>query len=775
MKASHAAALAIAVGFVVLVVYLFPEDSPSPKTELDLAPSPLLSDAPAPPSVAAAERAQIEDSQPSSPTSIAGQSTDSRQAPAVGPRGRVLEAETDRPVGDLVVRMGSGTKILAEAITGPDGSFSLPEPDRSRRRIEVVSDAWRITPRTHRLDEAESSGATELLFRAERIVAAPLRGQLVDRRTGEPIPEFLVQARGPRGEVRESVKQGDPKRDQPAVTFTFVSPPLRVENLVTDAEGWFVSEGGFEAGLLDLVLFDHPHFLKRGANSPDEEKSVEHRHTFDGANPPKDAEIKLAIGPTYRLDFALPSGTAVEDFYATFPLPSAGLRQMHRAVALDPGSPMAAFFGDAMKPNALEQEAPLREDESVWARFRDPVRAIPRASGEDGNYVLHVRSRDGYWSGSAAVDSIEGIYPESVPISLDARGSIEGTVLDGAGKPVPPAWIQVSAAAAPASAIREAGADTKGRFAFPWLPEGEYTVIVQTDSHAEWRSTISVAKGSTERLDVRLTSGAPLGTVAGALRSRTGQHRSKGGIVSLKSLENPDFFRIKTADYRERNGEYTAEFVFDGVPNGEYELSLAPQDNLRWEPRVMRISSPAEGLEFVCEDDTPTFDLAFRAVDAQTGSPIETRWVILWQNDPLDDVRLDSDWTTKLYQAIPEGVPLRWMVRAEGYRLATGDETDIRVESDHRVVEAKLERGWGQLFKVTTRDQKPLEGAELFADGNSVGATDAQGMLSMNLAAKPKSLEFRYEDWVVVWGSVDPNEDGFGWGAETPVYLGPRE
>jgi hypothetical protein len=46
-------------------------------------------------------------------------------------------------------------------------------------------------------------------------------------------------------------------------------------------------------------------------------------------------------------------------------------------------------------------------------------------------------------------------------------------------------------------------------------------------------------------------------------------------------------------------------------------------------------------------------------------------------------------------------------------------------------------------------------------------------MVSMNLDAKPGALEFRYEDWVVTWGRVDPREDGFGWGPQTPVYLGP--
>jgi len=700
-------------------------------------------------------------------------SRDTQRSPVGGPHGRVIETGTDQPIEGLAVQMKFGKKVLAETATARDGSFFLPEPERDRRTVEVIAEGWRISPRKYRLDQDQTSGLAELLFEAERIVAAPLHGKIVDRKTGEPVPEFLFQARGPRGQVQKSGKEVDADTGEPSVTFEFHSPPRRVESIITGLDGRFESEGGFEAGLLDLVLFDHPSFLKKGTTFPDEETAIEHQHAFDEPNAAEDAEIQIAIGPTYRLQVALPSGTDVDDFYATFPQPSGGLREMHRAVAGDPGSPMALFYGSAMKPNALEQQAPLREGDPTWARFRQPVLDMQDLSGEASDHLLHVRSQDGHWSGNAPVSSLEGIYPKLVPLTLEAQGAVEGTVLDGEGNAVPTAWIQLFAAPASSPPLSEVGADAKGRFEFKWLAEGEYEVVVETDRYEEWRTMLSIEKGSTERLEARLSAGVPLGTVSGILRSRTGQHRSKGGVVSLKSLDNPAFFLFKTVGYRKRKGEYTAAFSFDDVPSGNYELSLKPLDNLRWETLTMTVSPPAEGLEFICEDDVPTFDLEFRAIDAQTGAPIEKSWNIVWQGDPLEDVRLDDDWETGLYKAVPEGVSLKWVLRAEGYRLATGDETDIRTEADHRVVEAKLERGWGQLFLVTTREREPIEGVELLADGNSVGVTDSQGMVSMNLDAKPRGLEFRYKDWIVTWGRVDPNEDGFGWGPETPVYLSP--
>ena len=698
--------------------------------------------------------------------------TSARRSPGAGPHGRVVEARTERPVEGVSVELRVGKKVLAETVTNRNGAFFLPEPESSWRTVEVVSEEWRTEPNRYRLDEDQSEGLMPLVFRAERIVAAPLRGSLLDHRTGEPIPEFLIQARGPRGEAQESESEGESDKGETSVTSEFHSPPRRTENIVAGTDGRFESNGGFEAGLLDLDLVDHPSFLEKRASFSGDANAIQHQHAVDEASPPKSVEIKVAIGPTYCLDVALPSGTRVDDFYATFPQPSSSLRGMHRAVAGDPGSPMALFYGSAMKPNALEQEAPLREGEPVWARFRDPVLTIYEPPENEDDLILHVRSRDGHWSGSAPVSSIVGIYPEIVPIVLNARGAVEGTILDAEGNPIPTGWIQLVAASAP---FRELGADTKGRFEFKWLTEGDYEVVVQTDRYEESRSTISIVKGTTARLEVRLTAGVPLGPVSGVLRSRTGQHRSKGGVVTLKSLDDPNFYLIKTVSYRKRQGEYTAAFLFESVPSGDYELSLKPLDNNRWETLTMTVSPPAEGLEFLCEDDAPTFDLEFRAIDARTGAPIEESWNIVWQGDPLEDVRLDDDWKTGLYREVTEGVPLRWVVRAEGYRLATGDEADIRTEEEHRVVEARLERGWGQIFKVTTREREPIAGVELVADGDSIGVTDAQGMVSMDLNAKPAALKFRYKDWGVIWGRVDPNEDGFGWGPETPVYLWPDQ
>lgn len=773
MRLVHAVALVVTVGLGILAArYLWVDSttngtgklvvSPTDPTELSESSHLGLTQPPAP-LTAVRESGSVE-------------STDVQRLPVAGLRGTVLEARSNRPVSDVIVRLTSGTNVLAQAVSGTDGSFSLPEFDQAGRIIEVVTDEWRISPSSYRLDEGQQVGGTEFLFLAERTLVALLRGTLVDRRTGEPVPEFLLEVRGPRDEGQEAPSHIAQDLDEPPLAFDFHSPPRRTERVVTNADGRFVSEGGFEAGLLELLLVDHPQFFEQAANAVGDDGALHHRHAFDGATPAEEATIQVDIGPTYRFDVLLPRNTSVDDFQAVFSPPAAGLRETHEAIAADPDSPVGRFFSAAFNPDSRDQAAPLRKGEFVWARFRHPIVMMPGAPGKERTQVLHVRSRDGFWSGSATVDSIEGIYPEVVGMSLEARGSIEGIVLDVEGKPVPSVWIQLKliGPTADASPTREVPVDSKGRFALRWLAEGTYAVIVQSDLYAESRSAVTVVNGSTERLEIRLSSGVH-GTVSGRLRSRTGNHRPKGAILSLKGVDNPEFFRVTNATYRRRNREYTGEFAFDGVPSGTYELSLRPLDNMRWSTLTMRVVSPVQGLEFMCEDDTRTFELELRAIDASTNSPIEQTWNIVKRNEPFDQRPLNVDVHTGSYKDVPDGVRLWWVLRAKGYRLATGTESDIHSAAGVRFIEAKLQRGWGQIFNVTTRDEEPIERVELFADGVFVGTTDAKGIVSMDLSAKPSALEFRYRDWVVVWGEVDPSGDQFGWGPQTVVYLGPRD
>ena len=670
-------------------------------------------------------------------------------AAAPGPRGTVIEADGERPVEGLTVQMRFGKRILAEAVTDAAGAFSLPRPERNRRTVQVVTDGWRFQPHKIRLDEDQTQGAVPLSFRAVRIVAQPLRLRIVDRHSADPVPEFLIRAEGPRENAE--------------------APPLRVESATTDADGRLATEGAFEGGMITLGLVDHPSYPGSGSPFRSKERTALHSHRVD-AQGPAEVEVPIDVGPTYPLEITLPEGSSPGDFYATFPRPPTGSADMHRAVAGDPGSPFALFYGSTLTPGAADPKAPLREGDPIWTRFRDPIDHRPEERA--GPFPILVKSLDGLWAGEARVTERVGVYPERVPIELTARGRIDGIVVDKRGKPVPTAWISVAAAAGPDTLPQAVGADAEGRFRFLWLPQGDHEVVVETARFEESRTRVRVTPGVTESVTIELSSAVPLGPVSGVLRSRTGAHRSKGGMLLLQSLDDPDFSLFKSATYRRRDGEYVAPFAFENVPHGAYELTLEPLDNQYWPVRTLRVSPPAEGLEFVCEDDRPTFDLAFRVVDAETGKPIAKSWNIVWQG-ASGDVRLDDDWETGIYRGVPEGIALSWALRASGYRMATGDEDDIPNAGEPRTVEVRLERGWAHIYKVTTRDQDPLEGVVLFVDGDRIGETDERGLVTVQRETKPTDVDFRYGDWVVTWG-IDPAEGRIGSGLESPVYMGPK-
>jgi hypothetical protein len=74
---------------------------------------------------------------------------------------------------------------------------------------------------------------------------------------------------------------------------------------------------------------------------------------------------------------------------------------------------------------------------------------------------------------------------------------------------------------------------------------------------------------------------------------------------------------------------------------------------------------------------------------------------------------------------------------------------------------------------VTTEDHIPLANVELHADGLTVGSTDEQGIVLLDVEAMPAKLEFLRAGWHVSWGRTEPSEAAFDLTPETPVYLSP--
>ncbi|MEQ1891882.1 MAG: carboxypeptidase-like regulatory domain-containing protein [Planctomycetota bacterium] len=500
-----------------------------------------------------------------------------------------------------------------------------------------------------------------------------------------------------------------------------------------------------------------------------------HLHSLEEGQGSSTRTFEVLIGPTYRIDVTLPPGTEERDFFATFAVRTdTGSRAFRAGFDQDSPFPLPQLFEPGLS-DALEPRAPLRHGTPHWVRFPLPVGAWGDSDALDLEQ-LNLRSSDGLWVGISPIASLCGIYPETLRIELLPRGAIVGRIRWPEGAEYRSARIELDDHG---QLVGEQDPDEQGRFAFPWLTPGEHEVRVTAERYREWSTTVIVVAGRTETVDVELKPVAPLGSITGALRSQTGRHRNGMYAIRLTSKDDPTFCLVQVVTYRKREEEFEAPFTFDEVPAGMYELTLEPEDNLRWNTLSQTVRAPAEGLEFRCDDTVPTFDLGFRILDQRTGEPILRAWTLAWLGETGAERRLNPDsrhyylpdWRSDVYSKIPEGVPIRWMVRAAGYRLAWGDETNLTSEGDTRVAEVRLVPGWGQIFVVTTKDRVPLAGVELSVDGEFVGLTDTSGSIRIERGSKPTRLEFRLEGWHVSWGGVDPSRADFGWEPETPVHL----
>ena len=137
------------------------------------------------------------------------------------------------------------------------------------------------------------------------------------------------------------------------------------------------------------------------------------------------------------------------------------------------------------------------------------------------------------------------------------------------------------------------------------------------------------------------------------------------------------------------------------------------------------------------------------------------------------DRRLNAPSENAEYEDVPDAGRLTWTLRAAGYQVAVGDESVFRgLEGDHKIAKIPLERGWGQVFEVTTPNEAdPIVGVEIFVDGVLHGETDRRGIAIVNVDQRPASVRLKLAGWKVTWWSGDEDTLSSEWGSDTPVYM----
>ena len=547
-------------------------------------------------------------------------------------------------------------------------------------------------------------------------VRAPWAGLLVDERTGEPLPEFRFTVR--QGEIRE--------------------------DLETDVQGRAVSEAEFAAGELRLTFVDHPDVPRRVVLDRREVRREE-ADTLLSFEPDRrrEDEVPVKVGPTYHLDLA--------------------------GADLDPAGLSATIVSG--EPGWTEylrqiQSSPLRGGSLPWVRFAGLATGI---LSKRGPWTLEVTGPDGLWMGRSEVDSIEGIYPRRVPVTLEAHGRVLGTVRDGSGAVIEGAAIRLTPLERPDGEERWfAQSDESGHFAIDWVSPGRYELSVKHPGHLAEERELSVASLESLAVEPVLESLPDGGAIRGTLRSRTGTYvRPVVLLLEPKALGRERIYG--EVEWTERDGEQVGTFVFESVPAGEYELSLQSfMDKFAWTPTTATVRPPADGIELVCEDDVATRNIAFNVLDG-SGERIEEHFKLLTSTGGGALSGLGGLSSGQLHLVgVPAEGRFDWAVAAEGYATFFGDESDFEgensyAEGDTVWVDVRLERGWARRLRVLDSEtRRPIPGVEIVLDGEAVASTDEQGQAWVRRPAEPARTEFRHPRWELAAGSNETDSFGFG-------------
>lgn len=525
-------------------------------------------------------------------------------------------------------------------------------------------------------------------------VRTPLHGRILDARTDEPVPDLAFELDG--------------------------DAEIGGERLVTDAEGRFTSQAPRAAGPATLDWLDPP-------DDPQYERTE-----LDVADPRAALELRLEIGPTYRLELRGP--------------PEAPRERLAARLATEPQRDWARSA-----PGATLRAPSADSDFHPWVRLH-PERVF--GSRSQGPWTLELLSDDGIWSGAASVTSIVGRYPEVVAIELAARASLAGTVRDEQGQPVQQAWMRLLDAAG--ELRREQWHLPEGGYRADGLEPGRWTLEIDSPDHVTYRIDLALPAGTPTVHDVTLTPLEPAGSVRGVVTSATGTWHGEG-LVALWGHEGSKSNRRAPLEWRREGGRWISPFAFDGVPAGTYALEWVSRACLfEVEPSKQLVSVPAEGLELRVRDDVETARFRIRARDATTGAelPAFDAW---WRPaDAWADFRRGVTPDTVLAERWPIGRACRWAVRAEGRAPVIGDERDLVREGDALVADVALSPGWGVQFFLGDPDGKPLEGVRLALDGVPSDPSDAEGRILVSLPARPHEIRLLTPGLRITGGDLDP-------------------
>jgi len=340
----------------------------------------------------------------------------------------------------------------------------------------------------------------------------------------------------------------------------------------------------------------------------------------------------------------------------------------------------------------------------------------------------------------------------------DVEVALHGTVVDLGGGAVEGAQVKVFSLAAPGEVSCGSSTDAAGEFLVEELRRGPHRLLVQGRFASSAPLDLVLGEGRNEAGPILLPAAASAGALRGRLVAEDGGDDPMGVVVLREVASGKEFAVTTSWSLFASEADGVASFAIEGLPAGEYELSLVPLDGRRYQPATVRAAPPEEGLEFRARSG-PRREVALRVLDGATREELD---------DHVALVRLHGQWLPGESEGW-EGCD-RWVAYAEGYRPARGDFSRARPvvnpdgeDCERLEVEVALEPGHGLavLFKDIESDRllapefedlvgPGVKGVTVLADGEPLARSDSDGLAVLALPRASAQLSFDSPGWRVV-------------------------
>lgn len=527
---------------------------------------------------------------------------------------------------------GIGLLALVGALAwfGSDSSSRVSPPPDNRVATSFTPMPEALRP----IKERKTVVAPTVIGSEERQARAGYRVQLVAEGDGAALPGYFVRAEG--------------------------------ELLASDADGWITLDPSIES----IVAVNHEGQTLEVAVShvATAVRSLAEKRPRRVLPRSGSDQLALPAGPCFELDVEGPE-IAPKLFDAR--LRPAG---------------QSPYAGDGRTRQAAAVRPPGFGFAHPWVRFA----GVPKGGGSDAEgWCIEVRSRDGLWWGSAAVDHVHTSGAQRVGVRLISTAVLECWPTESA---VDALLVLRDQERAPHILKR----CDDGRYELRWIEPGTYQLTLHSSRIEPFSRTIDFLGGERRVLDVPLVPLSIGGAIEGRVRSQSGSYN--GQLLVFLFAQDGRVIDVFPTTWRREGADAAARFRFEEVPEGPCTVDVVALDSaVPIVGALPVVSPPEEAVEIVLRDRAPAADWSLEVVDAVNGEAlapfafevsIDGGPVRIYHRSSNTDApwRLEaggSRWNRFSGEAplrsMPEDTSFRWEVRCAGFTSVSGEATAFEI------------------------------------------------------------------------------------------------